>query len=62
LLTAQRTYFRANLAYLDSLRELHVSAAAIDGLLLSGGLKTGSGDEQPLERPRFATDVMPVIP
>ena len=38
LLTAQRTYFRVNLTYLESLRELWVSAVEIDGLLLTGGL------------------------
>ena len=38
LLTAQRTYFRVNLAYLASLRELWISAVEIDGLLLTGGL------------------------
>jgi cobalt-zinc-cadmium efflux system outer membrane protein len=40
LLTAQRTYFRVNLAYLDSLRELCTSHVAIKGLLLSGGPQT----------------------
>ena len=38
LLTAQRTYFRVNLAYLESLRQLRVSAVKIEGLLLTGGL------------------------
>ncbi len=38
LLTAQRTYFRVNLAYLESLRELWTSAVQIEGLLLTGGL------------------------
>ena len=38
LLTAQRTYFRVNLAYLESLRQLWVSAVRIEGLLLTGGL------------------------
>ena len=40
LLTTQRTYFQANLAYLDALRELRQSAALIDGLLLVDGLQT----------------------
>ena len=38
LLTAQRTFFQANLAYVDALRELRVSTVVIDGLLLEGGL------------------------
>ncbi len=38
LLTAQRTYFRTNLAYLDSLRGLSASVMEIRGLLLSGSL------------------------
>ena len=38
LLTAQRTYFRVNLAYLEALLELRASGVAIDGLLLEGGL------------------------
>jgi cobalt-zinc-cadmium efflux system outer membrane protein len=39
LLTAQRTYFRNNLAYLESLRSLKIAAAEIEGLLLTGGLQ-----------------------
>ena len=39
LLTAQRTYFRVNLAYLESLRELWISTVQIEGLLLTGGLE-----------------------
>ena len=38
LLTAQRTYFQTNLAYLDSQRELSASIMHIRGLLLSGSL------------------------
>ena len=38
LLTAQRTYFQANLAYLESLRELWVSVMEIKGLLLKNSL------------------------
>ena len=45
LLTAQRTYFRVNLAYLESLRQFHTSRVAIEGLLLSGGLQKGGGAE-----------------
>jgi cobalt-zinc-cadmium efflux system outer membrane protein len=40
LLTSQRTYFQANLAYLDALRELRQSVAVIDGLLLIDSLQT----------------------
>lgn len=40
LLTAQRTYFQTNLAYLDALRELRTSAAAIEGNLLTDSLQT----------------------
>lgn len=38
LLTAQRTYFQTNLAYLDSLAVLWSRWAEIDGLLLTGSL------------------------
>jgi cobalt-zinc-cadmium efflux system outer membrane protein len=41
LLTAQRTYFQTNLAYLDALRQLRESAVEIDGLLLRGSLQQG---------------------
>jgi cobalt-zinc-cadmium efflux system outer membrane protein len=40
LLTAQRSYFQANLAYLDALSALWTSWTEIDGLLLSGSLST----------------------
>ncbi len=40
LLTSQRTYFRANLDYLDSLRELRTAAVVVEGLLLTGSLGT----------------------
>lgn len=40
-LTAQRTFFQVNLAYVDALRELWSSTAVIDGLLLSDGLEAG---------------------
>jgi cobalt-zinc-cadmium efflux system outer membrane protein len=39
LLTTQRTFFRANLAYLESMRELWESSIAIDGLLLTDSLQ-----------------------
>ncbi|MHB0955475.1 MAG: TolC family protein [Pirellulaceae bacterium] len=38
LLTAQQTYSRTNLAYIERLRELWLSAVQIDGMLLLGGL------------------------
>lgn len=38
LLTAQRTYFAANLEYLDALRELWERSVELDGLMLTGGL------------------------
>ena len=38
LLSAQRTYFQTNLAYLESLRELSTSVMEIRGLLLRGSL------------------------
>lgn len=39
LLTAQRTCYRVNLAYLESLLEYRSSAIGIEGFLLSGGLQ-----------------------
>ena len=39
LLTAQRTFFQANLAYLEALRELRTSIAAIENNLLSESLQ-----------------------
>jgi cobalt-zinc-cadmium efflux system outer membrane protein len=39
LLTAQRSYFQANLGYLDSLGQLWQARFEIDGLLLSGSLR-----------------------
>ncbi len=39
LLTAQRTYFSANLDYLSSLGELWATSVELEGLLLSGGLE-----------------------
>ena len=43
LLISHRTYFQANLSYLESLRELRLSAVAVEGLLLSGGLQSAAG-------------------
>jgi len=39
LLTAQRTFFRVNLAYVDALRDLWLSSTRIEGMLLGGGLE-----------------------
>jgi cobalt-zinc-cadmium efflux system outer membrane protein len=39
LLTAQRTYFRVNLSYVESLRDLWIGRTRIEGMLLSGGLQ-----------------------
>jgi cobalt-zinc-cadmium efflux system outer membrane protein len=39
LLTSQRTYFQTKLAYLESLRQLRISAVEIDGLLLTDSLR-----------------------
>ena len=36
VLTAQRTYFQTNLAYLTALRDLRESTIAIEGLLVAG--------------------------
>lgn len=38
VLTVQRTYFQSELAYLDALRQLHQTAASIEGLLLADSL------------------------
>jgi cobalt-zinc-cadmium efflux system outer membrane protein len=40
LLTAQQTYSRTNLAYVERLREMRLRAVEIQGLLLTGGLQT----------------------
>ena len=39
LLNVQRTYFRVNLDYLESLRKLWASSVRIDSMVLSGGLQ-----------------------
>lgn len=41
LLTAQETFLRASLSYLDSLQELWAAAVVIDGQLLTGSLTVG---------------------
>lgn len=40
LLTAQRTFFQTNLAYLEALRDLRTALATIEGKLLSDSLRT----------------------
>lgn len=40
LLTAQRTYFQTNLAYLDALRDLRAAGVTIEGNLLTDSLQT----------------------
>jgi cobalt-zinc-cadmium efflux system outer membrane protein len=42
LLTAQRTYFRASLAYVESLRELRLSGIRIEGMLMTGAIDSTS--------------------
>jgi cobalt-zinc-cadmium efflux system outer membrane protein len=46
LLTAQRTYFQSNLAYLDSLLELKSARVQIEGLLLSNSLSVPAAQEE----------------
>ncbi len=45
ILTSQRTYFNAQLSFLEALRQLRTSRVAIDGFLLGGGLQ---GQPKPL--------------
>jgi cobalt-zinc-cadmium efflux system outer membrane protein len=42
LLTAQRTYFQANLGFVEALCEMWTASAEIEGLLLSNSLEAGS--------------------
>lgn len=42
LLTAQRTYFRANLDYVEALRDMWTAHSEIEGLLLANSLENGS--------------------
>lgn len=44
VLTAQRTLFYTNLAYLNPIRELWETSVAIDGLLLTDSLQSGGND------------------
>ena len=46
LLTAQRTYFQANLACLDALGELRAAAALIEGNLLADSLQTAESSDR----------------
>ncbi len=46
LLTAQRTYFRVNLAYLESLLAYRSSRVSIEGFLLSGALDAARAAEE----------------
>ena len=46
LLTAQRTYFQTNLAYLDALRDLRVAGVAIEGNLLGDSLQAAEAAER----------------
>jgi cobalt-zinc-cadmium efflux system outer membrane protein len=47
LLTAQRTYFGANLAYLRALQSLRASAVEIEGYLLTGSLGRSAFRDDP---------------
>ena len=46
LLTAQRTYFQTNLAYLDALRDLRTAEVAIEGNLLGDSLQAFEANER----------------
>ena len=46
LLTAQRTYFQTNLAYLDALRDLRAATTALEGSLLSDSLQSTEGADR----------------
>lgn len=58
LLTAQRTYFQTNLAYLDALQNLRASQVAIDGLLLTGSLQGSSSIELSASTDSSASAIM----
>jgi cobalt-zinc-cadmium efflux system outer membrane protein len=45
LLTAQRTYFESNLAYLDSLLDVKASRASIEGFLLNESFNEPGGGQ-----------------
>jgi outer membrane protein, heavy metal efflux system len=50
LLTAQRTYFQTNLAYLDALRDLRAAGVTIEGNLLGDSLQTAEAERGPQQR------------
>ena len=50
LLTAQRTYFQTNLAYLDALRDLRTACVAIEGYLLGDNLQAVEIPERSTEQ------------
>lgn len=50
LLTAQRTYFQTNLAYLDALRDLRTASVGIEGYLLEDNLQTVEIPERSAEQ------------
>ncbi|MCC7086515.1 MAG: TolC family protein [Pirellulales bacterium] len=50
MLTAQRTYFQTNIAYLDALRDLRVAGVAIEGNLLGDSLQAVEGVERSPEQ------------
>jgi cobalt-zinc-cadmium efflux system outer membrane protein len=56
VLTAQRTFFRTNLAYLEALRELRAAATTIEGNLLSDSLQAGDSPDRDL--PQAATGAL----
>lgn len=61
LLTAQRTYFRANLTYSQALCDMWAASAEIEGLLLTNSLEQGGGSAQPQESgsPPISSGVLP---
>lgn len=58
LLTAQRTFSQANLAYLQALQELNANRIAIEGLLLTGSLQSESNS---IDVPRRSESIAPVF-
>ena len=59
LLTSQRTYFQAHLAYLDAARSLRTTEVEMEGLLLSGSLQPGSTQVTPVGN-RTQTNTVPI--
>ncbi len=57
LLTAQRTYTQASLAYLQALQQHGVSRVALEGLLLTGSLR----EAHAIDVPRVDTGIAPVF-